>query len=168
MTFSPDRAGSDGSRLCAAKKCRYCSPMEFFVTVFRQSVPRCRVVRKCGIQCRKPALSGRTRCRSHGGAAQKPQTPQGRYARELVLHGFGASEVAARSGISARHAFRLRSQNRVGQMRLEGGRPRDLPRSESRGRMNVAGFSAGSRNWVWIGPASTTRVFRAGAERRLR
>src|SRR5690348_16290732 len=85
---------------------------KLFVTVLGHSVRRCKAVRRCGVQCRKAALCGRTRCRSHGGAAQRPQTAPGRYARELVLNGVGGSEIVARSGISERHAFRLKADHR--------------------------------------------------------
>jgi hypothetical protein len=105
---------------------------KLFVRVLGRLARRCKVVRRCGVQCRKAAVAGRTRCRSHGGGAQKPQTPQGRYARELVLDGLAASAIVAATGLSERHVFTLKAQHRAGRMRLEVDRPRRQARRESR------------------------------------
>jgi len=52
--------------------------------------------------------------------------------RELVLDGIGGSAIVAATGISERHAFRLKAQHRAGRMRIEGGRSLEQPRRESK------------------------------------
>jgi hypothetical protein len=103
-----------------------------FTRVLGRWARRCKVVRRNGVQCRKAAVSGRSRCRSHGGAAQSPQSSRGRRAPELVLDGLGASEIVAASGVSERHAFRLKAQHRANRMRVEVESAREQPRRESK------------------------------------
>ena len=96
---------------------------------------RCQQRRRNGQQCKKYAVRGRQRCRSHGGCATNYPTPRGEHARALVLLGHGAAEIARATGLSKRSAFRLRAEHRAGRMTMP---PEQLRGSEVRVSKQVA------------------------------
>lgn len=50
----------------------------------------------------------------------KPPTPRGEQGRALVLLGHSAAEIARATGLTKRHAFRLRAAHRAGRMTMPG------------------------------------------------
>jgi hypothetical protein len=69
---------------------------EIFITVFGSVAARCQAKSKrSGVQCRKPAVRGKTVCRTHGGASTGPKTQQGRErcAQAKTVHGWETREI---------------------------------------------------------------------------
>ena len=69
---------------------------EPFTTSFGAVAPRCQAKSKrSGVQCRKPAVRGKTVCRTHGGASTGPKTQQGRArcAQAKTVHGWETREI---------------------------------------------------------------------------
>jgi len=69
---------------------------EIFITVFGSVAARCQAKSKrSGVQCRKPAVRGKTVCRTHGGASTGPKTQQGRArcAQAKTVHGWETREI---------------------------------------------------------------------------
>ena len=65
--------------------------LEPTVTVFGHAeAPRCQArSKRSGLQCRKPAVKGKSTCKLHGGTSTGPRTPEGRQrcAEARVIHG---------------------------------------------------------------------------------
>jgi hypothetical protein len=69
---------------------------EPFITSFGAVAARCQAKSKrSGVQCRKPAVRGKTVCRTHGGASTGPKTQQGRErcAQAKTVHGWETREI---------------------------------------------------------------------------
>ena len=63
------------------------------------TAPRCTAKSKrSGVQCRAPAVRGKTKCRMHGGKSTGAKTPEGkeRCREAAFIHGFYVAENLAR------------------------------------------------------------------------
>ena len=69
---------------------------EPYTISFGAVAARCQAKSKrSGEQCRKPAMRGKTVCRTHGGASTGPKTQQGRErcAQAKTIHGWETREI---------------------------------------------------------------------------
>lgn len=72
---------------------------ESVITIFGAVAARCQTKSKpSGVQCRKPAVRGKTVCRTHGGASTGPKTQQGRerWAQAKTVYGWETREIRQR------------------------------------------------------------------------